>query len=196
MSRDREPGLLESLLADVEWNAGELPGVDDHDPEGWRASRLDVKALVSCLPRPGFHAAVLYRLSRWFRKRGLKPVSFGLQLVNQALTGAEISHNADIGPGLRILHPTGVYIGSDVRIGFRSTFNQGSAVQKNLNEGSGNPDCGNYLAMSPGAKVLGGVRVGHRVWVGPNSTAVADIDDDTTVLGVPARPLPPDEEMP
>jgi serine O-acetyltransferase len=197
MSDDKsDPGLLETLLADVEWSAGTREVRDARDPEGWRPRGLRIGDLLSCLVRPGFHATALHRLSRWCRKRGLSPVSYGIQLLNQAVTGAEISHNAEIGPGLRILHPMGVYVGAGARVGFRSTFNQGSSVQKNLVADSGNPVCGNYLDLAPGAKVLGGVRLGDRVWVGPNSAAVSDVDDDTRVLGVPAKPMGKDERLP
>lgn len=189
-------GFLETLLADVEWSGGPLAIEDDKDPEGWRARGLRLSALASCLAKPGFHATLLYRLSRELRKRGLTPLSYGVMLANQALTGAEISHNAEIGPGLRILHPMGVYVGPGTKIGFRATLNQGTSVQKNLAEGSGNPTCGNYLELAPGAKVLGGVEVGDRVWVGPNSAVVSDVEDDTHVLGVPARPMAPGERVP
>lgn len=194
-SKGRAPGLLETLRADVAWSGGPVAVEDDRDAEGWRVPRVELSALASCLARPGFHATVLYRLSRWCRSRGLTPVSYAIQLLNQALTGAELSHNAEIGPGLRILHPMGVYVGPHVRVGYRSTFNQGSSVQKNLSVESGNPECGNYLEMAPGARVLGAVKVGDRVWVGPNSAAVTDLEDDSRVLGVPATPLPPEHKV-
>jgi serine O-acetyltransferase len=193
--RDNGPGLIETLLADVEWTGGPVDVGDDTDPEGWRARGLDPARLAACLPRLGFHATVLYRLARWLRLRGLTPLSYGLTLVNQLVTGAELSHNADIGPGLRVLHPAGVYVAPGARVGFRATFNQSSAVQKGPAPGSAEPVCGNYLVLGPGAKVVGKVVVGDRVTVGPNSAAMDDVPDDATVLGVPARPLPPGTTM-
>jgi len=185
----REPGFWETLAADIEWSAGPVEGVDDKDPEGWRARGFKLGNLASCLQRPGFAATVLYRVARYCKTHGHPLLSGGLMLANQTLTGAELSHNADIGPGLRILHPMGVYVGPHVHIGIRSTINQGASVQKNLNEGSGNPDCGNYLQLSPGARILGKVEIGDRVWVGPNSVVVDDVPDDTTVFGIPAKKL-------
>jgi len=194
--RDDEPGLLETILADIEWSAAELEHVDPYDPEGWRARGVDPKALLSCLSRVGFHATWMYRVSRWLKKRKMPFLSYPLMVANQTVTGAEISHNADIGPGLRILHPMGIYVGSDVKIGFRSTFNQGSAVSKSMREGSSEPEIGNYLQLSPGAKIMGDVKVGDRVQVGPNSVIVNDTNDDEKVMGVPAKPIPEDEELP
>jgi serine O-acetyltransferase len=193
--RETEPGLIETLLADIEWTGGPVDVADDTDPEGWRAKGLDPRRLLACLPRLGFHATVMYRLARWLRRRGLTPLSYGLTVVNQLVTGAEISHNADLGPGLRILHPAGIYVGPGVKVGFRATFNQTSAVQKSPAPGSAEPLCGNYLVLGPGAKVVGRVTLGDRVTVLPNSAAMDDIASDTTVVGVPAKPVPPGVEL-
>jgi serine O-acetyltransferase len=192
----KRPGLIDTLLADIEWTGGPVSVDDDSDPEGWRAQGLELGRLASCLSKPGFHATVMYRFSRWFREKKLTPLSYGLMLLNQAATGAEISHNADIGPGLRILHPQGVYVGAGVKIGFRSTFNQNTSVQKNMTEGSGEPSVGNYLGLAPGARILGRVEVGDRVLVGPSSAVIGDVEDDATMFGVPAEPMDDDFEMP
>lgn len=117
-------------------------------------------------------------------------------MFNQVITGAELSHNADIGPGLRILHPIGVYVGPNVTVGFRSTFNQNTAISKNMTDHSAEPRCGNYLALGPGAKIMGRIEVGDRVFVGPNSVVIEDVPDDTTLLGVPARPIEEGSTMP
>ena len=191
-----EPGLWETLLADIEWSGGPVEVADDSDPEGWRASGLELGRLLSCSTKLGFHATWMYRVSRWLRSRNLGLLSGGLTMLNQIVTGAELSHNADIGPGLRILHPVGVHVGAGVKIGFRSTFNQNAAVSKNMSDRSAEPVCGNYLALGPGAKIMGKIEVGDRVFVGPNSVAMEDVPDDTTVVGVPAKPVDEGFEMP
>lgn len=180
-------------MADIEWTGGPVEVADDEDPEGWRASGLELKRLASCITRLGFHATWMYRVSRWLKGHHLTLLSGGVTMLNQVITGAELSHNADIGPGLRILHPVGVYVGPDVTIGFRSTFNQNAAVSKNMTGHSAEPRCGNYLALGPGAKIMGRIEVGDRVFVGPNSVLMENVPDDTTVLGVPAKPI--DEEF-
>jgi serine O-acetyltransferase len=194
MSRSKEPGFWETVLADIEWSASAVE-VDPDDPEGWRSKGFKPMSLAACLAKPGFHATFMYRVSRWFRKQGMPFISYPLMLVNQTITGAELSHNADIGPGLRLLHPMCVYIAPDVKLGFRSTLNQGTAISKSLNEGSAPPEIGNYLLLSPGAKIVGRVKVGHRVLIGPNSAVVTDVEDDAVVMGVPATPIPEDFEL-
>ena len=189
-ARTSRPGFWETLLADVEWSGGPVEVADESDPEGWRPSGLELRRVAACVTRLGFHATWMYRVSRWLREHHLTALSGGLTVINQVITGAELSHNADIGPGLRILHPVGVYVAAGVKIGFRSTFNQNAAVSKNMNGPSAEPVCGNYLALGPGAKVMGQITVGDHVFIGPNSVAIEDVPDGTTVLGVPATPVP------
>ena len=44
------------------------------------------------------------------------------------------------------------------------------------------------MRIGAGAKVLGPVRVGDRVWIGANAVVLADVPDDTLVGGVWRRP--------
>lgn len=186
-----QPRFWDTLLCDIEWSGGPVDVDDDKDPEGWKAKGLDTKRFVNCLQNLGFYATVMYRVSRWFYLRGHKVPAYFLQMFNHSFTGAELSHKADVGPGLRIGHPQGVFIGPDCKVGFRSTFNQGTALSSNMEMEEGTPQAGNYLYMSPGAKIFGHVKIGNRVWVGPNSVAMKNIEDDKVVLGVPGRAMPP-----
>lgn len=186
-----EPGFWETLKSDIEWSGGPVDVPDDKDPEGWRPRNIDPKRVVNCLQILGFYSTVMYRVSRWCYKKNLKILAAPIQVINHSLTGAEISHKAEIAPGFRIGHPHGLFIGPDVKVGFRSTFNQGTCLSSNMEMDDGAPSVGNYLYMSPGAKVFGSVKLGHRVWVGPNSVALKDIDSDKVVLGVPGRAMPP-----
>jgi len=186
------PGFWSTLLSDVEWSGGPVEVEDDTSPEGWRSRRFEPWRLVNCLQFLGFYSTVMYRASRWCYTHKLKAVALPIQFVNHSLTGAEISHKADIGPGFRIGHPHGLFIGPGVKVGFRSTFNQGTCLSSNLEMEGGAPEAGNYLYMSPGSKVFGSVKIGDRVWVGPNSVALKDIESDKVVLGVPGRAMPPE----
>lgn len=186
-----QPALLETLLADIEWSGGPVEVDDDTDQGEWRSRPFERWRLVNCLQFLGFYSTVLYRTSRWCYLHKLKVLAAPIQFLNHSLTGAEISHKADIGPGLRIGHPQGLFIGPEVTVGIRSTFNQGTCLSSNMEMEGGAPLVGNYLYMSPGAKVFGSVEIGDRVWIGPNSVALKDIESDKVVLGVPGRAMPP-----
>jgi sugar O-acyltransferase (sialic acid O-acetyltransferase NeuD family) len=131
----------------------------------------------------------------------------------------ELHHNLELlGFQLAtIVHPMAV-IGMDVSIGAGSVvfanavINVASEVGKSciINTSSSiDHDCslGDGVHVSPGASVAGGVVVGHRAWIGIGSsvTQCCKIEDDavigagavvidnvrrnTTVVGVPAKPL-------
>jgi serine O-acetyltransferase len=68
----------------------------------------------------------------------------------RALTGADIGYGAKIGPGLRILHPTGIVITDKTKIGSRFTVHRctiGSSPD-------GSPIIGDDVSIAPGARVL------------------------------------------
>jgi serine O-acetyltransferase len=49
---------------------------------------------------------------------------------------------------------------------------------------------GDNVYFGPGAKVIGDTKVGNNVVVAANSLVITDVADNTTVIGVPARPMP------
>jgi serine O-acetyltransferase len=51
------------------------------------------------------------------------------------------------------------------------------------------PVIGARATIGSGAKIIGPVRVGAHARVGANSVVLSDVPEDTTVVGVPARPV-------
>jgi serine O-acetyltransferase len=46
------------------------------------------------------------------------------------------------------------------------------------------------VLIGTGSSVLQGLRIGDRAKVGAGSAVIRDVAADTTVVGVPARPMP------
>ena len=100
-------------------------------------------------------AAYLAWGRRWSTVRG---VLVPLNLLARVLVPSEIDYRADIGPGLRILHPQlGVVVGARVVAG-------------------------------AGLILAGGNAVGDGVVVGAGAVVVHDFAGPGTLVGVPARP--------
>jgi serine O-acetyltransferase len=55
--------------------------------------------------------------------------------------------------------------------------------------GKRHPTVGNNVIIGAGAKVLGPIRVGDNARVGSNAVVLDDVPDNTTVVGIPARPV-------
>jgi len=93
-----------------------------------------------------------------------------------------------------------------------SIVNAGSAIGRGVIVNTGasiDHDCilGDFVHVSPGARLSGNVKIGPRSWigtgavvregiaigadviVGAGAAVVGDVDDGTTVLGVPAKPV-------
>jgi serine O-acetyltransferase len=60
--------------------------------------------------------------------------------------------------------------------------------------GKRHPTVGNNVIIGAGAKVLGPIMVGNNARVGANSVVLDNVPNDTTVVGMPARPV--DRQVP
>jgi len=95
-----------------------------------------------------------------------------------------ISINCKIGRSFKLEHFFGVVIGRDVVIGDNCKIYQ----QVTLGQKDGKfPVIGDNVEIYPGAKIIGGVRIGNNVQIGTNAVVIQDIPDNSTAVGVPAR---------
>ncbi|MEA2486307.1 MAG: serine O-acetyltransferase [Actinomycetota bacterium] len=141
------------------------------------------KVLGRVLTRPGPLALVLYRLSHTIWMRGWQTVAELIWRVNLFVTGADIHPGAEIGPGLRITHTSGLVIGRGVRIGANVTVlhevTLGGAGRAFFDETftDGFPVVDDDTKVMVGAKILGPVHVGKGCYVGANAVVTRDLPD-------------------
>lgn len=156
--------------------------------ESCLAERAIATRCVGCLP--AWTSVVLYRYSHWLFARGWRVASRLLWQLNLWITGADISPMADLGPGLVILHPFAVTItgnaGRDFFVEGWGGLGGGMAMD-DVGAGPGVPILGDGVRLDRGAMVLGPVRIGHRVRIGPGCTVVRDVEDDHDVAPLPVR---------
>jgi serine O-acetyltransferase len=135
------------------------------------------------LTRPGPLALLLYRCSHVLWVRGWHMVAELIWRVNLFVTGADIHPGAEIGPGLRITHTSGLVIGRGVRIGANVTIlhevTLGGAGKAFFDPAftDGFPVIGDDSMLMVGAKVLGPVSVGKGCYVGANAVLSRDLAD-------------------
>jgi serine O-acetyltransferase len=148
------------------------------------------------LCNPGLHAVLLYRLSRWFYLHRMHPISILTAYFNSIFTGAQISHRAIIGKGLAIYHPQGTVIGAGAVIGNHCTLSHGNTIGQ-LYGDNDRPTIGDYFHASAGARILGKIKIGNNVRVGPNAVVVDSLPDDVTVaLSMPRTILRGRSDLP
>jgi serine O-acetyltransferase len=106
------------------------------------------------------------------------------------LTGIEIHPAAKLGRRLVIDHGMGVVIGETAEIGDDCyLYHQVTLGVARTSRGKRHPTIGNNVVIGAGAKVLGPITVGDNASVGSNAVVVDHVPADTTVVGVPARPV-------
>lgn len=134
---------------------------------------------------PGFQALFWHRLSRYCLLRGWAGAARLIALGAMYLTRAELPPTSSIGPSALIAHATGVYVFG--RIGARVTIQGdggfgGGFELVDVGGGPGYPVCGDDVVVAFGARVLGAVRIGDGVRIGPGALVTTDVPDRSLVL--------------
>jgi serine O-acetyltransferase len=153
-------------------------------------SRLEV---VLCFP--GFQALLFYRISHWLWDRKLHLLGRWISAVGRVLTGVEIHPGARIGRRLFIDHGCGVVVGETAEIGNDVTLyhdvtlggvapSVDSDKQRNQKR---HPTLEDNVIVGSGAQILGPITVKRCARVGANAVVTKEVEENTTVVGIPAR---------
>ena len=142
---------------------------------------------------PSFLCVAFYRFSRYFYARGWTRLARVAWQLNMLLTGADISPICDLGEGLLVVHPVAVTIvgsaGRGLAVEGLGGMGGGMAMD-DVGAGPGLPLLGDDVQMARGAMVLGPVRIGSAVRIGPGCTVTRDLPDRCEVLSHRIRILP------
>jgi serine O-acetyltransferase len=139
---------------------------------------------------PGVHAVMWHRLSHWLWTHNLYFLGRFSSHISRWLTGIEIHPGAKLGRRFVIDHGMGVVIGETAEVGDDCYFyHQVTLGVARTDRGKRHPTVGNNVIIGAGAKVLGPIAVGDNARIGANSVVVDPVPADTTVVGVPARPV-------
>jgi serine O-acetyltransferase len=147
---------------------------------GW-SRRLTVLAKIILTTR--LQAVVLFRLGQWAHGR-MPAVAVMLKYLNGVITGADIAVQAEIGPGLRLYHPSGVVIGPGCVVGAHCIVMQGATLGIG---GVESPQLGDDVFVGPGAVLLGGIAVGDGSIIGANAVLLQSFPPGSFIAGVPAK---------
>lgn len=148
-----------------------------------------------------FHCVAAYRLGRYAREvRAESPVAGMLltalhRIINRVITHidhVDISPQAQIGPGLLLMHRHGVLVGP-IRVGANCVIHQNVTIGQRVAKGDhGVPEIGDNVWIGPGAIITGSIRVGDGVTISAGSVLSKDVPDHCLVAGNPARVVNPD----
>lgn len=175
------------------------PGDRNQNPSGISFFRLiaeDFRTYDKKLFEPGFWAIVIHRFGNLrmdIRPRLLRmPFSLLYQILHTCMSwffGIDLGYSVKLGRRVRLWHHGGMFlgaisIGSDVTIRHNTTM--GVAHQ---DEKWKKPIIEDRVDIGVGACILGDVTIGHDSVIGANSVVVRSFPPNSTLFGVPARPV-------
>ncbi len=143
----------------------------------------------------GFRFTYYMRMCNYMRNRRIiKYILFPFYKIKKDRTGIKFGFDifelTDIGKGLHIAHMNGVVIHKDVVLGENVSISQCVTIGQTIKNGEiRTPVIGSNVYIAPGAKVIGGIRVGNNVAIGANAVVTKDVPDNAVVAGVPAKIL-------
>jgi serine O-acetyltransferase len=147
----------------------------------------DPKAVAKALATDGTLAMVLYRLMQGSRESNLGPLEMVFNKLNSMFGGCVIGRGTDFGPGFVLFHSNGVVINGRVKGG--SNVHLHHEVTIGDNDYGETPTLGSNIKIGAGAKLIGAVKIGDGARIGCNAVVVRDVAPDTTVVGIPAKPV-------
>ena len=144
---------------------------------------------------PGVWALGFHRIAHWLFGGKLYFLARVVNHVSRFLTAIDIHPGATIGRNFFIDHGFTV-IGETAHIGDDVT------IYQNVTLGGTNPTTGiggkrhptllDGVVIGSGAQVLGPITVGEGARVGANAVVTRDVMPRTSVVGIPAKPVPVD----
>ncbi|MCA1653766.1 MAG: serine acetyltransferase [Sphingomonadales bacterium] len=144
---------------------------------------------------PGVWALAFHRVAHWLFEGKLFFLARAVNHVARALTAIDIHPGARIGCNFFIDHGFTV-IGETAEIGDNVTIYQSVTLGgTNPTAGIGgkrHPTLRDGVVIGSGAQVLGPVVVENGARVGANAVVTKDVPPFTSVVGIPAKPVPVD----
>lgn len=91
----------------------------------------------------------------------------------------------------------GVVIGETAEVGDNVTLYHGVTLGgTGKDKGKRHPTVGNNVIIGSGAKVLGPISIGDNVKIGANAVVLNDVPDNSTAVGIPAKVVKYEKNLP
>ena len=143
-------------------------------------------SVAKALASDGTGAMLVYRAMQASRRHRLSALEMVFNKVNSTFMNCVIGRGAEFGPGFVLIHATGIVINGRVRGGERVYLEHQVTIGA---ERGLSPELGDDIFVGAGAKIVGPIKIGSGARVGANAVVVKNVDAETTVVGIPAKPV-------
>jgi serine O-acetyltransferase len=130
-----------------------------------------------------FQLLALFRIRESARRFRIPGANHILRRTMTAVYGLEIGNQVTLGEGIDFVHPIGIVIGGDARIGNRVRFMGNNTV--GTAKENGYPVIEDDVTIGAGARILGPIRVGKGAIIGANAVVIRDVPAGAIVTGIP-----------
>ncbi|MET3731825.1 serine O-acetyltransferase [Moheibacter stercoris] len=139
----------------------------------------------------------LYFLRHSQRTSAKSPMGIFYRLMlrrYQVKYGFQISAKTQIAGGLYLGHWGTVVVNPKAKIGKNCNLAHGVTIgQTNRGDKQGVPVIGDNVWIGTNSVIVGGITIGNNVLIAPNSYVTSDVEDDSIVVGNPARTMKNDK---
>lgn len=191
-------GFAKSVIDSVNFSLYKIEGfIDDYKNEKEHIGYPILGKNIDCVKNPeGFFYFVAIgnneKRTKWYKE--LK--SRNLQIINIIDPSAMVSNCAKIGEGcfvgkMAIINSKAI-VGDNCIINTKALVEHGCHIESHVNISTNtvlNGDvCVGEMSFVGSCSVINGqIKIGTNVMIGSGSVVIKDVEDDTTVVGVPAK---------
>ncbi len=173
------PETVKNWAGDSQWRAlrADFARFRSRDYTGWGSEGLWALALFR------FQKIVKRSRPKWF----WMPLTVVLAVVKKLFTiviTIDLSPDAEIGPGLLIVHGGQIRVHGLTRMGADCTLHQLTTISFGER---GGVTIGDHVVIGCHTSIIGQVTIGDSATIGANSLVVDNVPSGATALGVPAR---------
>lgn len=145
--------------------------------------------------QPGFRAVAVYRFGAWALRLRSPVLRAVLGRIHLSLFryvrnhySIELPCTARIGRRFRIGHQGGIVVHHNAVIGDDCVVRQNVTIGATTRRrGQEAPSLGDRVSVAAGAVLIGRIRIGDGVRIGPNAVVMTDVPDGSTVFAPASR---------
>lgn len=136
-----------------------------------------------------FNTMKMYRLSNFFYKKNYIKISKLIDKINRIIHNSNIPGSSDIGEeSVFAYNGIGIVIHANAKIGKNCMIGQGITIGKQVGK-EGVPIIEDNVYIAAGARIIGGIKIGHDSIIAPNSVVIKDTEAYSIYSGIPAKKI-------